>query len=150
MATYQADVAAPETGSPKVRAAKKQGTVRQIESTFTVPTGGLAIADVIQWGRVPLGSMVKSETVSLSFAAGTASSTINLGVAAAPTRFLAATSVASAGTATGSLIAAGAATPVAADDTTAATNDTMIQSVVAGAALAAGQVITMRALYVCP
>ncbi len=142
MATFQASAASYVLGAAnaKPNAAFLQGKVRYMISTITVAAGS-AIADVIQWGTLPNGSRLLGHLSKMYFAAGTASSTLNLGDAASAARYLAATSVASAGN----------AVPEAANASGAVfvnTADTVIQSVVAGAVLLTGQVITLHLAYV--
>lgn len=142
MATFQASAASYALGAAnaKPNAVNTQGKVRMMVSTITVAAGS-AIADVIQWGTLPYGSRVLGHLSKLYFAAGTASSTLNLGDAATAARYLAATSVASAGSAVPEAASASGATFTN-------TADTVVQSVVAGAVLLTGQVITLHLAYV--
>lgn len=142
MANFQASGASYALGAAnaKPNAVAAQGKVRYWFSTITVAAGN-AVADVIQWGTLPNGSRVLGHLSKLYFAAGAASSTLNLGDAATPARYLAATSV----------TAAGSAVPEAANASGAGfvyTADTILQSVVAGAGLQTGQVITLQLAYV--
>ncbi|MCW0370264.1 hypothetical protein [Xanthomonas sacchari] len=151
MANYNATLQTLATNTPPARAQTNvlHGRIRYFESTFTVPAGGLAIADTITWGAIPVGARIIGHLGQLNFAAGTASSTINLGDAASAARHLAATSVAAAGTAVPQAATAnGIAGFVVSDQSVNATNNSTLISTVAGAALAAGQVITLRLPYV--
>lgn len=147
MATYYA-VPAQKLGEgyAKDRANSNvtSGNVRVDVVKYTVPAGTLAIADKIVWrNALPKGARVLPQT-KVYFAAGTASSTINLGDGASAARYLAATSVASAGSATAEAAAASGATY----EVGTAANDEQIVSTVAGAVLAAGQVITLHLYWV--
>jgi hypothetical protein len=143
MASFNASVAASydAAASARLNSNAVGGKIMYMVSTYTVPAGTLAIADKIIWGKIPKGSRVVGHLSKLYFAAGTASSTVNVGDSTTPARFLAATSVASAGSAVTEAANASGATHVY-------TADTDIQSVVAGAVLAAGQVLTLHLAYV--
>lgn len=150
MANFYADVAsaAQPGGTGKVAANKMVGRIRYMESTYTVPVGGIAIADTIDWAYVVPGTKILTHLSRIDFAAGAASSTLNLGDTVSPARYLAATSVASAGTAPLLIPANGAPMFVTTDNTKGATDNCAIRSTVAGAALLAGQVITVRIAFV--
>jgi len=142
MATFTASVAAVSAGAAnaKPNATLSQGKVRMMISTITVAAGS-AIADVIQWGTLPNGARVLGNMSKLYYAAGAASSTLNLGDATTPARYLAATAVNAAGSAIAE--AANASGALFANSA-----DTVIQSVVAGAGLQTGQVITLHLAYI--
>ena len=139
MPNFNADVRVAQVGTPpvKTKTNKMHGRLRIFESSFTVPAG-VAIADTITWGEIPAGSRVFPHLSHVQNSAGTASSTINLGDAGGATRYLPATSVASA--AVTALTASAGSYEV-----TEATK--VITSTVAGAALLAGQVIPVRLVY---
>lgn len=106
MATYYSDlqtiVNGPQYGQPvatRAPARRLGGRLRLAEWAFVVPAATLAIADRIVWGKLPQKASLVGHLSKLTFTAGTASSTINLGDNIVPARYLAATSVASAGTA---------------------------------------------------
>jgi hypothetical protein len=145
MATFNASISAAQaTGaaqSLKPQSRDLSGKIRYMLSTLTVPVGGIAIADVVSWGSIPKGARVLWGS-KMYFAAGTASSTLNLGDAVTPARYLAATSVATAGSVQPEAHLANGASYVTLDTTQE------IRSVVAGAALLAGQVITLHLVYV--
>lgn len=149
MATFNASLAAARVAFPQtlVKPNAQGADVQVFISTFTVPAGGLAIADVISWGFLPLGARLMPGS-AVFCAAGTASSTINLGDAVAPARYMAASSAAAAAKlpaeaqfASGALFEVGVVKP---GD---ATDQSEIRSVVAGAALLAGQVLTLVGFY---
>lgn len=140
----------------RLKANKQGGRIRIFEATYTVPVGGIAVADKIVWGKLPVKARVLGHLGFLSFAAGTASCTLNLGDNASAARHLAATSVASAGTAVPSAQSASGASFETSDDSAnagnafvSATDDCALISVVAGAGMPAGQVVTLRMPYVC-
>jgi hypothetical protein len=106
MTTYisveQTTINPPSYGQPllnRVKANKFGGRLRFAEFMFVVPAGTLAIADKIVWGKLPVKSRIIGHLSRMVFTAGTASSTLNLGDNVVPARHLAATSVASAGSA---------------------------------------------------
>lgn len=106
MATYYSEIQTitngPAFGQPlatRIKANKSGGRLRFIEAVFVVPAATLAIADKIVWGKLPTKAKIVGHLSKLYFTAGTASSTINLGDNIVPARHLAATSVASAGSA---------------------------------------------------
>lgn len=119
-----------------------EGKVRYFMSSITVPVGGIAIADVIRWIDLPAGARLLGYQTILGCAAGTASSTLNVGDSGSAARYLAASSVASAAEFTCKAAETNGATGYV------PTTKTTIQSVVAGAALLAGQVITLKGCYV--
>lgn len=125
------------------------GRIRIFESTYTVPAaGGPAIGETITWGDLPVGARVLGHLSRLRWSAGAASSTLNLGDAASAARHLAATAVTTAGTATPDAAEVNGASFEVTDGSTAATNNARLISTVAGAALQAAQVITLRVAYV--
>ncbi|NWA03725.1 hypothetical protein [Pseudomonas gingeri] len=124
------------------------GDVQVFISTYTVPaTGGPGIGEYISWGFLPFGSRLLP-TTKLYFAAGAASSTITLGDPVSTARYLAATAVTTAGSATAEAVFAnGGLFDVLITKPNDATDTSELRSVVAGAALQAGQVITLVAQY---
>lgn len=106
MATYysveQGVVNGPQFGQPlntRIPSNKLGGRLRIAELFFVVPAGTLAIADKIVWGKMPLKSKLINHLCKMTWTTGTASSTLNLGDAIQPARHLAATAVATAGSA---------------------------------------------------
>jgi hypothetical protein len=151
MANFNADNAAALASTPptRVKVNKQHGRIRFFESTYTAPaTGTPQIADKIVWGKLPLGARVVGPLSSLGYAVGTASSTLNVGDAASAARHLAATSVATAGNTALANPANGAASFETSDASGGATDNCTLVSTVAGAAIAANQVITLRVAYV--
>lgn len=149
MATVNASVSAARAALPQqlVKPNLHGADVQILVSTYTVPVGGIAIGDKISWGLLPFGSRLMPGT-RLYFSVGAASSTINLGDTVVPARYLAATSVAAAGSATADAqFANGALFEVTVAQQGLATDQSELLSTVAGAALLAGQVITLVAHY---
>lgn len=150
MATVNASVSAARAALPQqlVKPNLQGADIQILVSTYTVPaTGGPGIGDKISWGLLPFGSRLMPGT-KLYFAAGAASSTINLGDLVSQARYLAATSVASAGNAVAEAqFANGALFEVSVAQQGLATDQSELLSTVAGAALQAGQVITLVAQY---
>lgn len=149
----------PAYGLPpatRIKANKNGGRIRFFEAVFTVPaTGGPAVGEKIFWGSLPPKSRILGYLSRLRWSAGAASSTLNLGDNASAARHLAATSVTAAGSATPDVAEVGGASFETSDASAnlangfvAASDDCMLISTVAGAALAAGQVITLRMAYV--
>jgi hypothetical protein len=152
MATVNASLAAARVAQPQqnVKMNLQGGDLQCFVSTYTVPAGGQAIGDIISWGFLPFGSRVMPGS-AIFCAAGAASSTLNLGDPVVPARYMAAASVAAAGKlvaeaqfANGALVEVTVAKPGDAADLSE------LRSVVAGAALQAGQVITLVAVYTGP
>lgn len=149
MATVNASVAAARAALPQqlVKPNQQGADVQVLISTYTVPVGGLPIADKIKWGQLPFGARLLP-TTKIYCGVGAASSTLNLGDAAAPARYLAATGVTAAGAATAEAVYAnGALFEVAVIAPGQPTDQSELFSTVAGAALQAGQVITLVAQY---
>jgi hypothetical protein len=150
MANAKADIATNASATPPVRnkVNRQGGRVRWFEATVT-PTVAVAIGETITWGALPLGARVIGHMSKLYFGAGTASSTLNLGDAANAARHLAATSVASAGSAVPEAQAASGAQFETSDASGGATDNCTLISTVAGAAVPIGQVLTLKMAYVC-
>ena len=149
MATVNASLAAARVAFPQtlVKPNLQGADIQVFISTYTVPAGGQAIGDIISWGFLPLGARLMPGT-RFYFSAGTASTTINLGDPVVPARYMAATSVAAAGNATADAqFTNGALAEVTVTKPGDATDTSEIRSVVAGAALLAGQVITLVGHY---
>lgn len=125
MTIYYSDVQGvvngPANGQPlatRNKASKMGGRIRLLEAFFVVPAATLAIADKIVWGKLPQKSKLIGHLSKLNFTAGTASSTLNLGDNVSAARYLAATSVASLGS----------AVPVAAEQSNTCTATTVAGS----------------------
>lgn len=141
----------------RVKANKWGARLRLFESTYTVPAAaGPGIGDKIVWGKLPVKARVIGHLSSMSFAAGAVGSTLNLGDNVSAARHLAATAVNAAGSAVPNAQSASGASFETSDDSAnfangfvSATDDCALISTVAGAALGAGQVITLRMVYAC-
>lgn len=151
MANGNASLAAARAAASQTNVKGNQlgGRVRTFVSTFTVPASGQpAIGEYISWGFLPLNARLLPGS-KLYWSAGAASSTLNLGDPVTPARYLAATAVTSAGNATAEAqFANGALAEVDVVAPGQATDKSELRSVVAGATLQAGQVITLVAFYV--
>lgn len=121
------------------------GKLRFATIQYTAPASGTPqIGDVIIWiPSLPKGARVLAHLSRLDWSAGTASSTATLGDGHTANRYLAATAITSAGGAAGTTLANGATYVTGTN-----ASDTQIQSTIAGAAVAASQVITLRLAYV--
>lgn len=151
MANGNADLQANLVATPQVRSKVNRygGRIRHFEATYTVPAAaGPGIGETITWGSLPIGARVLGHLSKLYWSAGAASSTLNLGDAASAARHLAATGVTAAGGAVPEAASANGAQFEASDASTAATNNCTLISTVAGAALQAAQVITLKIAYV--
>lgn len=149
MATVLASLAAARVAYPQtlVKPNLQGADIQTFISTYTVPAGGQPIADVISWGYLPFNARLMPGT-SIFCAAGTASSTINLGDPVNPARYMAASSAASAGKLPAEAqFANGALFEVLVTKPGDATDTSELRSVVAGATLLAGQVLTLVAFY---
>lgn len=162
MALFYSDIQTVTNGpafgnAPAIRnkSNRQGGRVRWFEASYTVPVGTLAIGDKIIWGKLPVAARVIGHLSKLYFSAGTASSTINLGDNVIAARHLAATSVAAAGSAVPEAQSASGAQFETSNDTNSlansfgsTTDNATLISTVAGAVLAAGQVITLKVAFV--
>lgn len=103
MANFNSVQLANVVAAPPVRNKVNQdgGRVRFKEFVFVAPSSGTApaIGDKIIWGKLPVRSRVIGHLSKLTFTAGTASCTINLGDNVSAARHLAATAITSAGSA---------------------------------------------------
>lgn len=151
MANFQADIAAAAAATPptRVKSNKYHGSIRWFESTYTAPASGTPqIADTIEFGSLPVGARVIGPLSSLNYSAGTASCTLAIGDAATANRHLTATSITSAGNTALANPGSGAASFETSVSAAGATNNCTLLGTVAGAAVAANQVITLRVAYV--
>lgn len=151
MPNFNADNAANMAATPpaRIKANKQHGRLRIFEATFVNPaSGGAAIADTITWGTLPVGARVLGHLAQLNWSTGAASCTLNLGDAASAARHLAATAVTTAGVAVPQAQSASGASFETSDGSGSATDNCTLKSTVAGANVAAGQVITLRVPFV--
>lgn len=157
--TEQTTLNGPANGNApatRIKANLQGGRIRVFQASYTVPAGGLSIADKIVWGKLPIKARVLGHLGYVSFSAGTASCTLNLGDNASAARHLAATAINAAGTAVPSVASASGASFETSDDTAnqgnafvSANDNCTLISVVAGAGMPAGQVVTVCLPYVC-
>lgn len=151
MANFTADLATNLAAVPqsKNKANKQTGRIRYFESTYTAPASSMPqIADTIEWGRLPVGARIIPHLSRIDWSAGTASCTLNLGDSASAARHLAATAITTAGNVALTTPANGAASFETSDASNTATDNSKLVSTVAGAQIAANQVITLRVAYV--
>lgn len=151
MANFNADLQTNAVATPPVRnkVNRQHGRMRWFEATYTAPATGMpTIADTITWGSLPVGARTLGHLAQLNWSTGTASSTLNVGDAASAARHLAATAITTAGVATPQAANASGAQFETSDGSSAATNNCTLISTIAGAGLAANQVITLRMPYV--
>lgn len=156
--TEQTIVNGPQSGlnpATRVKVNRINGRIRIFEASFTVPVGGLAIADKIVWGKLPVGARTLGNMGKLYFSAGTAASTLNIGDNASAARHLAATAINAAGSAVPEAANANGAQFETSDDSAnlangfvSATDNCTLISTVAGAGMPAAQVVTLRMPYV--
>lgn len=149
MATvYVNDGLSPTAATPQNRVESYDlgGKVRFATMKYTAPATGMPqIGDVLVWvPALPNGARVIPHLTKLYFATGTASSTLTVGDGASAARYLAATAIATAGSAACEAAAASGGTYI----TGTASGDQMITSTVAGAQIKASQVITLHLAYV--
>lgn len=146
MANFNASIATGFATNPvptnKPDVTELHSRIRYFVSTITVPAG-TAIADTITWMTLPLGARFLGHLSKMYFAAGAASSTLNLGDSVTPARYLAATAVNAAGNAVPEAANASGAT-----FKTSLSTHLTLTSTVAGAGLLTGQVITLHGAYV--
>lgn len=141
-ADIQSMIDGPAYGHPLVTRMKSNrmgGRIRYAGFMFKAPASGTApaIGDKIVWGKLPVGARVLGHLSRLDFNAGTAACTLNLGDQFQAARYLAATAINAAGTATPS--AAVFSTTATADVTI---NNTVLTGVKGLGAFTIGAVIT--------
>jgi len=131
--------------------------IRWFEARAVVPTaGGPGVGERIVWGRIlPPRAKLIPHLTRLQWTAGAASSTVTVGDEVTTNRYLAATSVTTAG---GSPMTDPAGAPLLPEVTQGdegqlgnpnnPLSDRVLVSVVGGAALAAGQALVLRGAYV--
>lgn len=154
MANFQASCAAGRAATPQsyLKGNQQDGELRILRSVWNDALAAtLAIADVIQWGYLPKGAVAIGGY--LTYTAGTAACTINLGDVQLATRYLAATAINAAGVTSlqpplNMTNAAVAGYEVAAANPGATTDDSEVRSVVAGAGSPATQRIVLVLFYV--
>jgi hypothetical protein len=154
MANQNASCAAGRAATPQsyLKGNQQDGELRCMRSVYNDGlTLTLAIADTITWGILPKGAVIIGGY--LHFTTGTAACTINLGDTVLATRYLAATAINAAGSASlqpplNMINAASGGYEVAAPLFGATTDDATILSVVAGAGSPATQRIVLVLFYV--
>lgn len=152
MANYNADLATNLAAVPPVRtkANRVHGRIRIFRATYTVPASpAFVIGDTITWGSLPIGARTLGYLGQLNCSVGTAATTLNIGDAASAARHLAATSVAVAALAVPNAANANGVDFETTDGSTAATNNCILISTLAGGVLLVGQVINLTMPYVC-
>jgi hypothetical protein len=154
MATQNASLSAARANTPQalLRGNQQDGELRIFRSVYNDGlTLTLSIADIISWGYLPKGALIVGGY--LTYTAGTASCTANLGDLQSAARYLAATAINAAGTTSiqppvniASAVSGGyeVATPAPG----LSTDDSEIRSVIAGAGSPATQRIVLVAFYV--
>jgi hypothetical protein len=151
MANFNADLQTNLVATPPVRSKvnRLNGRLRVLRAQYTVPAVPPAIADTITWGPLPVGARTIGYLSQLNCGVGNALSTLNLGDVASVARHLAASSVATAALFVPNVAEVNGAQFETSDGSTSATtNNCNLISTVAGAALLAGQVITLTMVYV--
>ena len=141
----------------KVKVNRLNGRLRYAFGQFTNPaSSGAGIADIIYFTRIPRGGRILGWMSSVSWSTGTASSTMNLGDSVTAARHLAATAITTAGNATPQVVTSsnGVAGYEVTDETRdgtgvpTSTNDSDLRGTVAGAVVAASQIIATHMVYV--
>lgn len=154
MATQNATLSAARANTPQglLKGNQQDGELRIFRSVYNDGlTLTLSIADIISWGYLPKGAVIVGGY--LTYTAGTASCTINLGDVQSAARYLAATAINAAGTTSiqppvNIASAASGGYEVAAPGPGLTTDDSELRSVVAGAGSPATQRIVLVAFYV--
>lgn len=154
---FSTQVTAMQTTPPtRIKVNLLQGRLRFAFGQFTNPaSSGVQIADVIYYLRLPRGARVMGFISRLTYSTGAASSTVNVGDSVSAVRYLAATSITTAGQNAISQADTNGSTPYETTDESrdgtglpSATNDCDIRSVAAGAAMQASQSTALHAIYV--
>lgn len=140
----------------RVRVNQLHGRIRYALGTWLANATAPQIADVLFFVRLPKGVLILGYLSQLSFNAGTAASTMNLGDSASAARHLAATAINAAGVATPDAVTKnlGVIGYTTTDQTLdgtgvpTATNDCDIRGTVAGAVVAVTQNLALSMAYV--
>lgn len=140
----------------RVKVNRLHGRIRFAMGLWAANAVAPQIADILYFVRLPVGVRILGYLSRLSFNAGTAASTMNLGDNVTPARHLAATAINAAGNATPSVVtdslgvAPNETTDASKDGTgvPSATNDCDIRGTVAGAVVAVTQNIGLYVAYV--
>lgn len=159
MANWFSTQVTSQNASPPVRVKVNlnHGRIRFACGLFPATNPAPAIADIIYFVRLPVGARILGFMSRLSWNAGTASSTMNLGDNVTVARHLAATAINAAGNATPSVVtdSLGTAPNETSDGSRdlatgvpSATNDCDIRGTIAGAAVATTQTIGLYMAYV--
>lgn len=154
MATVTASLATARATIPQslVKGNQQDGELRIFRSVYNdALTGTLSIADVISWGYLPKGAVIVGGY--LTYTAGTAACTANLGDLQSAARYLAATAINAAGTTSlqppvNIASAVGTGYEIATPGPGLSTDDSEIRSVIAGAGSPATQRIVLMLFYV--
>lgn len=139
---YSAEYTNAYITTPPVKnsAAQLGGRIRIFRGTYTQGAAVGAVGDIVYFGKLPAGA-TRVPGGKCFFAAGTAASTLKIGMVGADADMCAATAINAAGSvALDVFAAAGAVSKLAAD--------TDVIGTVAGAGIAAAQVITVWQPYV--
>ena len=144
-------IATPPT---RVKVNKLHARLRYALGIFTVQAASIpAIADTIAFVRLPKGARIQGWLNYLSWSAGNAACTLNVGDAASAARHLAATAVTAAGVAVPNLTTLNNGASFETTDESlngadpTATNNCDLRSTVAGAAMVAAQVVALHMAY---
>lgn len=140
----------------RVKVNRLHGRIRFALGLWAANAVAPGIADVLYFVRLPVGVRILGYLSRLSFNAGTAASTMNLGDNVTPARHLAATAINAAGNATPAVVtdslgvAPNETTDASKDGTgvPSATNDCDIRGTVAGAIVAITQNLALMMAYV--
>lgn len=139
----------------KIKVNLNHGRVRYAVGLWAANAAAPQVADILYFVRLPVGARILGYNSRLSWNAGTAASTMNLGDNASVARHLAATAINAAGQAVPEAVTLNLG--VTGYETTdggtsvgvpSATNDTDIRGTVAGAVVAVTQNIALHMAYV--
>lgn len=139
----------------RVKVNRLNGRIRYAMGLWPATATAPQIADFLYMVRLPVGSRILGHLSQLSWFTGTASETLTVGDTVSTARHLAATAATTAGTATPQAVtSATGADPFETTDGTlssgvpSATNNCDIGCLVAGAAVAVTQLISLQMAYV--
>jgi hypothetical protein len=141
---YAAEYTNSYVTTPPVKnsAAQLGGRIRIFRATYTQGASVGAVGDIVYFGKLPQGATPVPGGKAF-FSTGTASSTLKIGLTGSDACFAAATAITTAGTFTLDVFAASGAVLK-----NSGTTDLEIIGTVAGAGIAAAQVITVWQPYV--
>jgi len=143
MSNFNATIQAGAVTGPKVESNVGNGKLRVFTSQYTVIDGEEPqVGDTITWGTIPSGSQILGSLSHLNCSIGNAGATATVGYVDNIDEFLAATDIGTSATVTTLPLVNASGAVYVLDE------DMLLTSTIAVDALLAGQVLTLRIVYV--